>query len=497
MIKSPSSWSKVALSGLSAALVVAATAPAHAQSSRDASAHSSTVSLVAPASTAGSVALGTVSVRTRGEWLAPRDSACVNLLLDYRGVANNPEVMYYGITVQTHTGDFYASGSIIPMEGAPADGTTSIIACGNPEDPLDSSRPITLRLTEFRFHDEPSDATGTPFFWSTSPVTPPAPTSLPGTAQLRGVTISTTGNWLRPRSQPPLSTYLKPGYSYLLNFAGLRSEESVEVSLIDPRTRQQLAFGAATGSEFASEPATGQIGLVIYPDQEAAASFVMQVRLSAGDVVEHGPIAWAAQPPPNPVPQIGPQPVSLGSLVATPVGDWSVPARCGRVTVAYTGRPNDWQMLFVRLIDEVTREELGQGSMFDYLESASIDMNVCARVTAQTRLILQVESRPGVAESVPFRWEGAVVVPQQVRNLKAVVPKAKGRVNLSWQPPINAVQAGVTAYQYRVNNSTWRTVAETSVSVIRLSNKKSITFTVRAIAGDTLGAETKVSAKPR
>ena len=102
-----------------------------------------------------------------------------------------------------------------------------------------------------------------------------------------------------------------------------------------------------------------------------------------------------------------------------------------------------------------------------------------------------------MVESPPFRWEGTAVTPGQVRTLKATVPRQKGRVTLRWQAPVNAVAAGVTAYEYRGNAGPWVNTARTTVTLSRLPSKKVATFTVRAVAGELRGPEARVTARPR
>lgn len=445
-----------------------------------------------PRDTTGTVTVDGATVTTRGPWIAPAGSECIDLLLDYDGFTDTTEYEDYTVVLVRVDGRPLPATTLIkPYRGAPAAGTTSMQFCPNGEDPLNPTEPITLKLTT----PSGGTATGAPFEWTTEPIVPPTPSPLPATTQLGEVTVTTTGNWIKPATTRSVSQ--QESYSYLYAYTGLPVGESLFVKLIDARTREQYLAFSGNNPSWLPEFGSGFVAVSLYVYKPPPESFYVQISTQAGDIAETGPYTWDSSAPAPVPPKPQPQAVALGPMTITPTGHWGVPAYCGEVLVAYTGRPNDWTYITASVIDATTREVLGIAQSFDYSESATMPIRICARVTAQTPLILQFESEAGVVESAPFRWEGTAVTPGQVRTLKATVPKQKGRVTLRWQAPANATAAGVTAYEYRVNAGPWTSTPRMNVTVSRLPSKKVATFVVRAVAGDLRGPEARVTARPR
>ena len=442
--------------------------------------------------TTGTVTVGGATVTTRGQWIAPAGSECINLLLDYTGFTDTTAGGDYEVLLLRPDGTRLPPTTLVkPYRDAPAAGTSSMQFCPNGEDPLNPAEPIALKLTT----PNGDTATGAAFDWSTDPIDPPPPSPLPATVQLREVTVATTGNWIKPATTPSVSQ--QESYSYLYSYTGLPVDESVFVKLIDARTREQHVAFSGNNPPWLPEFGSGFVAVGLYMYKPPPETFYIQISTQAGDIAETGPYTWDSSAPAPLPPKPQPQAVALGPMTITPTGNWGVPAYCGVVSVAYTGRPNEWIYITASVLDATTREVLGVAQSFDYSEGATMPIRICARVTAQTPLILQFESEAGVVESPPFRWEGTAVTPGQVRTLKATVPKQKGRVTLRWQVPANATAAGVTAYEYRVNAGPWTSTPRTTVTVSRLPSKKVATFVVRAVAGDLRGPEARVTAQPR
>ena len=119
---------------------------------------------------------------------------------------------------------------------------------------------------------------------------------------------------------------------------------------------------------------------------------------------------------------------------------------------------------------------LGYSEWLVYLQDGSRSFVVCKGFTPKTRLVLQVVTGAGVGESVPFRGHATKDTPGQVRSLKVTVLKAPGGVALSWRPPVNAAQAGVTGYEYRVIGGAWMSTTTTSVNILNITTGRAATF---------------------